>query len=236
MIIDGDLCTGCEACCEYCPVNAIGMDADLAYIDLELCTECNNCLRADVCPTEAIFQNEIAWPRSIRNIFSDPISVFKETGVSGRGTEESKTNDVTHRFKKGEVGFSLDVGRPNAGGVKLREVDKISREIAKLGVSFDPDNPLTYLMADTKTGKLKEDVLDEFVVSAIIEFKTPLTQCVEIVKTLEEISDRVNTVFSVGVISRVEEDWSIPAQIALQDAGFPVRPQGKTTLNLGRCD
>jgi len=236
MIIDGDLCTGCEACCEYCPVNAIGMDADLAYIDLELCTECNNCLRADVCPTDAIFQNEIAWPRSIRNIFSDPISVFKETGVSGRGTEESKTNDVTHRFKKGEVGFSIDVGRPNAGGVKLREVDKISREIAKLGVSFDPDNPLTYLMADTKTGKLKEDVLDEFVVSAIIEFKTPLTQCVEIVKTLEEISDRVNTVFSVGVISRVEEDWSIPAQIALQDAGFPVRPQGKTTLNLGRCD
>jgi NAD-dependent dihydropyrimidine dehydrogenase PreA subunit len=232
MIIDRDLCTGCEACCEYCPVNAIGMDADLAYIDLELCTECNNCLRADVCPTDAIFQNEIAWPRSIRNIFSDPISVFKETGVSGRGTEESKTNDVTHRFKKGEVGFSIDVGRPNAGG----EVDKISREIAKLGVSFDPDNPLTYLMADTKTGKLEEDVLDEFVVSAIIEFKTPLTQCVEIVKTLEEISDRVNTVFSVGVISRVEEDWSIPAQIALQDAGFPVRPQGKTTLNLGRCD
>jgi hypothetical protein len=217
-------------------VKAIGMDADLAYIDLELCTECNNCLRADVCPTDAIFQNELAWPRSIRNIFSDPISVFEETGVSGRGTEESKTNDVTHRFKKGEVGFSLDVGRPNAGGVKLREVDKISREIAKLGVSFDPDNPLTYLMADTKTGKLKEDVLDEFVVSAIIEFKTPLTQCVEIVKTLEEISDRVNTVFSVGVISRVEEDWSIPAQTVLQNAGFALRPQGKTTLNLGRID
>jgi hypothetical protein len=91
-------------------------------------------------------------------------------------------------------------------------------------------------MADTKTGKLKEDVLDEFVVSAIIEFKTPLTQCVEIVKTLEEISDRVNTVFSVGVISRVEEDWSIPAQTVLQNAGFALRPQGKTTLNLGRID
>lgn len=236
MIIDRDLCTGCEACCEYCPVNAIGMDEDLADIDQELCTECNNCLRADVCPTDAIVQNELVWPRTIRNIFSDPISVFKETGVSGRGTEESKTNDVTHRFKKGEVGFSIDVGRPNAGGVKLREVDKISREIAKLGVSFDSDNPLTYLMADTKTGKLKKDVLDEFVVSAIIEFKTPLNQCTEIVKKLEEISDRVNTVFSVGVISRVEEDWSIPAQTVLQNAGFTLRPQGKTTLNLGRTD
>jgi hypothetical protein len=193
-------------------------------------------MRADVCPTDAIVQNELVWPRTIRNIFSDPISVFKETGVSGRGTEESKTNDVTHRFKKGEVGFSIDVGRPNAGGVKLREVDKISREIAKLGVSFDSDNPLTYLMADTKTGKLKEDVLDEFVVSAIIEFKTLLNQCTEIVKKLEEISDRVNTVFSVGVISRVEEDWSIPAQTVLQNAGVTLRPQGKTTLNLGRVD
>ena len=236
MIIDRNLCIGCEACCEYCPVNAIGMDADQAYIDQELCTECNNCLRADVCEVDAIVQNELVWPRTIRNIFSDPITVFKETGVAGRGTEESKTNDVTHRFKKGEVGFSIDVGRPNAGGVKLREVDKISREIAKLGVSFDSDNPLTYLMADTKTGKLKEDVLDEFVVSAIIEFKTPLNQCIEIVKTLEEISDRVNTVFSVGVISRVEENWSIPAQIVLQNAGFTLRPQGKTTLNLGRTD
>jgi len=105
-----------------------------------------------------------------------------------------------------------------------------------LGVSFDPDNPLTYLMADTKTGKLKKDVLDEFVVSAIIEFKTQLNQCTEIAQKLEEIADRVNTVFSVGVISRVEEDWSIPAQTVLQNAGFTLRPQGKTTLNLGRTD
>ena len=117
MIIDNDLCIQCEACIEYCPANAIGIEDDEARIDQELYTECNNCLRADVCPVDAIVQNELVWPRTIRNIFSDPISVFKETGVSGRGTEESKTNDVTHRFKKGEVGFAIDVGRPNAGGV-----------------------------------------------------------------------------------------------------------------------
>ena len=234
MIIDNDLCIQCEACIEYCPVNAIGIEDHEIRIDGDLCTECNNCLRVDVCPVDAIVQNELAWPRTIRNIFSDPISVFKETGVSGRGTEESKTNDVTDRFKKGEVGFAIDVGRPNAGGVKLREVDAISRELAKLNVSFDPDNPLTYLMEDKKTGKLKEEVLDEHVVTAIIEFKTPLGKCEEIVRKLEAVSQNINTVFSVGVISRVEDDWSIPAKEVLENAGYRIRPHGKTTLNLGR--
>ena len=234
MIIDQELCIGCEACIEYCPAEAIGMEDDQASIDQEFCTECNNCLRVDVCPVDAIVQNELAWPRTIRNIFSDPISVFKETGVSGRGTEESKTNDVTGRFKKGDIGFAVDVGRPNAGGVKLRDVEIISQELAKLGVSFDQDNPLTYLMADLKTGKLKEAVLDEFVVSAIIEFKTPLERCEKIVKKLDEISQHINTVFSVGVISRVEDDGSIPAKAVLEKAGYPARPHGKTTLNLGR--
>jgi len=210
------------------------MEGDQASIDPEFCTECNNCLRVDVCPVDAIVQNELVWPRTIRNIFSDPISVFKETGVSGRGTEESKTNDVTDRFKKGDIGFAVDVGRPNAGGVKLRDVEIISQELAKLGVSFDPDNPLTYLMADLKTGKLKEAVLDEYVVSAVMEFKTSLERCEEIVKKLDEISQHVNTVFSVGVISRVEDDGSIPAKAVLEKAGYPVKPHGKTTLNLGR--
>jgi Fe-S-cluster-containing hydrogenase component 2 len=234
MIIDTDICIQCEACIEYCTVRAIGIEDGETRIDQELCTECNNCLRVDVCPVDAIVQNELVWPRTIRNIFSDPISVFKETGVSGRGTEESKTNDVTDRFKKREVGFAIDVGRPNAGGVKLREVEAISQELAKLNVSFDPYNPLTYLMEDTKSGKLKEEVLDEHVVTAIIEFKTPLDNCEEIVKKLEIISQNINTVFSVGVISRVEDDWSIPAKEILENAGYRIRPQGKTTLNLGR--
>jgi len=235
MIINRDLCIGCEGCLEYCPVNAIRVEDEQTTIDQDLCTECGNCLRSGICPVDAIVRNELAWPRTIRNIFSDPISVFKETGVSGRGTEESKTNDVTNRFKKGEVGFAIDVGRPNAGGIRLREVEKICTELSTLNISYDPDNPLSYLMKDHQTGELKDEVLDEFVVSAIIEFKTPLARCAEVVKKLEEISHHINTVFSVGVISCIDEDWTIPAAKILEGAGYEIRPNGKTTLNLGRA-
>jgi Fe-S-cluster-containing hydrogenase component 2 len=236
MIIDQEKCTGCEQCIEYCPVSAIRIEDEKANINQDLCAECGNCYRVNVCPTDAIFRNELVWPRTIRNIFSDPISVFQETGVSGRGTEESKTNDVTNRFKKGEVGFTIDVGRPNAGGVKLREVEKICLQLSsRLDIHYDPNNPLTYLMEDPKTGELKEEVLDEFVVSAIIEFKVPLNQCPEVVKVLENISHHIDTVFSIGIISRVDEDGTIPAAKILEEEGFQIRPNGKTTLNLGRA-
>ncbi|MEW6672201.1 MAG: 4Fe-4S dicluster-binding protein [Thermodesulfobacteriota bacterium] len=234
MIIDADLCIGCEDCITYCPVAAISMDGEHATVDAGRCTECNNCFRAGVCPVDAIVQNEMEWPRSIRNIFSDPISVCKETGVSGRGTEESKTNDITNRFKSGEVGFAVDVGRPNAGGVKLKEVEEITTALAGLNLTFDPDNPLTYLMEDHRTGKLKAEVLAEMVISAIIEFRVPLDRCADVVKTLEGIGRRVDTVFSVGVISRVEDNGRIPARDAIEAAGYRFMPNGKTTLALGR--
>lgn len=234
MRIDREICIGCEACLEYCPVCAIEMEEDKAKIDQGLCAECGNCFRSKICPVEAIVKEELVFPRTIRNIFSDPISVFQETGVSGRGTEESKTNDVTNRFKIGQVGFTVDVGRPNAGGVRLREVETICRELSKLDIVFDPDNPLTYLMEDSKTGTLRREVLDESVISAIIEFKTPLERCVEVMKALETISHHIDTAFSVGVISRVGEDGMIPAALLLEKEGFQIRPNGKTTLNLGR--
>ena len=236
MLIDQELCIGCGECIPYCPVSAISLTGELADINQPLCAECGNCLRSGVCPVEAIVRNDLEWPRTIRNIFSDPISVFAETGVSGRGTEESKTNDVTNRFKKGEVGFTVDVGRPNVGGVWLKEVDFICRALAEIGITFDPHNPVTYMMKDPKQGSLKPEVIGEHVVSAVVEFKCPLENCAIVAKKLAEIGSHVETVFSVGVISRVEEDLSIPAAERLKQAGFQIRSNGKTTLNLGRAN
>ncbi len=38
-----------------------------------------------------------------------------------------KTNDVTERYKKDELGISIDVGRPNRG-TTFREIEKITIE------------------------------------------------------------------------------------------------------------
>jgi NAD-dependent dihydropyrimidine dehydrogenase PreA subunit len=234
MIIDEEKCVGCGECVKFCTVSAIRLREEIAKIDQEHCAECGNCLRVRVCPVEAISQNQIEWPRTIRNIFSDPISVFKETGVSGRGTEEMKTNDVTGRFKKGEVGFAVDVGRPNGGGIYLREVEKITKALAPLGVEFEKDSPLTYLFEDAVKGTLKKEILDEFVVSAIVECKTGLDNCVRVFRRLEEVAKEVNTIFSVGVISIVDDDGTIPARAVMEREGVRFASRGKTNVALGR--
>ena len=234
MKIDKEKCTGCGECIQYCTVSAIRLKEKKGIIDPDRCAECGNCRRVKVCPTDAIFQDPIEWPRTIRNIFSDPISVFKETGVSGRGTEEMKTNDVTGRFQKGEVGFAVDVGRPNGGGVRLREVEKITRALAPLGVEFEKNSPIAYLFEDPGKGTLKKEILDELVVSAVIEFKTGLEMTIQVLRKLETVSGEIDTVFSLGVISAVEEDGTIPVRGLLEREKIFVSPRGKTNVGLGR--
>ncbi|KXS42248.1 4Fe-4S binding protein [Methanolobus zinderi] len=52
-IVDKDLCTGCGACVDSCPVEAISMnDQDLAEVDAEACVDCGDCV--EICPVEAI--------------------------------------------------------------------------------------------------------------------------------------------------------------------------------------
>jgi len=49
--VDTEKCTGCEACVEVCPVEAITIENGVAVISDD-CTECGACV--DECPTGAI--------------------------------------------------------------------------------------------------------------------------------------------------------------------------------------
>ncbi len=204
-----------------------------AFIDLGQCVECYACLRSGICPTNAIKVTPLEWPREIRHAFSAVRSLHKSTNVPGRGTEEMKTNDVTGRYKKGYVGISVEMGRPGVG-TSFRDVEKVAMAVSKHGVEFEPLNPVTSLMVDRKTGKLNPEILNERSLSAIIEFLIKEDQFPQVITTLKEVSGQIETVFTVGAISKIDEKDRIPLKDLMDQKGLFYRINGKVNLGLGK--
>ena len=232
MRIDEDACISCGECLPYCPMEAIELET-FAVVDQDECVDCGLCLRSSVCPVDAIIYEEAPWPRSLRAALSNPTIVHKNTGIPGRGTEEMKTNDVTGMFKRGEVGIGLEFGRPGIG-TRLRDVDKVAQVMAKVGAQFRRENPVTFLMEDASTGRLKREILSEKVLSAILEFALPIEKMKDALIALKAVANEVDTVFSVECINVVEPDGSIPMDKILSELGIPRYINGKTNVGLGR--
>ncbi len=187
----------------------------------------------DVCPTAAFEPEDLQWPRVVRRAFSDPRATHESTGVQGRGTEEVKTNDVTGRVQWGEVGFTIEFGRPGVG-VWLRDIQKMTWALAKAGVAFEKKNPFTLLMSDVSTGTLRPDVLDEKVLSAIVEIKVKVDQTQQIIELVHEVEKDVDTVVALGVGTRCDEEGEekLVAPI-LERMGYKLE-RAKTNMGLGR--
>jgi NAD-dependent dihydropyrimidine dehydrogenase PreA subunit len=230
-----DKCIGCLRCIDYCSVGAIHKvpDERLVGVDEEECVECGICLRSKCCPVEALEQPELQWPRTLRAEFSDPTITHPSTGVGGRGTEEMKTNDVTGRYPRGFVGMAVEMGRPSIGA-RFYDLEKVQMALAKLGVHFEEANPVQHLVTNKKTGKLRKDVLNEKVLSAIIEFGTTPEKVPAVLDTLRQVSQEIDCVFSLDLCSLVEQDGSQPVADIARQAGATLRPNGKTNMGLGR--
>jgi hypothetical protein len=186
----------------------------------------------DICPTSAFEPNELTWPRVVRRAFSDPRVPHESTGVSGRGTEEVKTNDVSNRIGVGEVGFTIEFGRPGVGA-RFSEIQEMARELAKAGVSFEKNNPIATLMTDTKTGDIRSDILNEKVLSAILEIKTDISRVEEIIRIVWSVEKRLNTVVAIGVGTRCDEngDENVVAPV-LKRLGYDLI-RAKTNVGFG---
>jgi ferredoxin len=261
--ISTDRCVACGNCVPVCPVGAIDIDPSIsrAVVDQDRCVECFTCYRGlstehlnptlvrtlrktlalfrvrfdpepDVCPTSAIEPQELSWPRIVRRAFSDPLVPHESTGIHGRGTEEVKTNDVTFRVGEGEAGFTIEFGRPTVTA-RFADISRMTEALAKTGVDFEKKNPVTHLMPDPRTGRIREDVMNERVLSAIVEIKTPLARVPEILRTVTEVARGLDTVVSIGVSTRCSPDGKSALEEVLRREGYPFW-RGKTNLGLGR--
>jgi ferredoxin len=187
----------------------------------------------DVCPTAAFAPDELSWPRVVRRAFSDPRVPHESTGVEGRGTEEVKTNDVSGRVKVGEVGFTIEFGRPGVG-VWFRDMQKMCRALAEAGVSFEKKNPVTSLMSDVPTGTIREDIQNEKVLSAIVEIKVPVERTEEIIRLVWKVEKEIDTVVAIGVGTRCDENGEDPVVAPiLEKLGYKLE-RAKTNIGLGR--
>jgi ferredoxin len=264
MKINSDKCVACGNCTYVCPMGAIYVDpaTKRSTINRDECVECYSCFNGlsqehlnptivrtmrkvfqmlrlrfdpepDVCPTAAFEPDELVWPRVVRRAFSDPRVPHESTGVQGRGTEEVKTNDVSGRVKVGEVGFTIEFGRPGLGA-RFFEIEKMSMALAKLGVHFEKKNPVTSLMSDTTTGKIREDILNEKVLSAILELKTTIDRTEEIIRAVWEVEKQIDTVVTIGVGTRCDEkgDETVVAPV-LEKLGYTLN-RANTNIGLGR--
>ncbi|RPI09124.1 MAG: 4Fe-4S ferredoxin [Zetaproteobacteria bacterium] len=242
MKIDAGKCIGCGKCRSYCTMlgGVMRFERDrknqtrIYYvIDEDECVECSVCLRSGCCPTEALHQPELVWPRTVRKNFSDPLKIHPETRIPGRGTEEMKTNEVTGRYRRGMYGMAFELGRPGVGA-RFRDVEKVAMALAALGIGFEENNPVTKLMADRKQGRINPEVLDEKVLSAIVEFMIPADKLPEVLSVLDRVSREIDTVFSGDIIARVGEDGSVPYAREIAARGRFLSINGKSNVGLGR--
>ena len=233
IVVDRSSCHWCGTCVEVCPVGALRVvPPGACTVDADACVECRACVRGGVCANGALSAVADPWPRSLRQLFSDPLVEHAATGVPGRGTEEMKTNDVTARFGAGEVGLLLDVGRPGLGA-RLADVELLTVALAAEGLRVETCNPTSALVADPATGRLRPDVLDERVLSLVLEYTVPLARLATVLACLRRACATLPTVCSVGLVSLVGPDDGLPVLPALAALGLEVSANAKVNLGFG---
>ena len=78
------------------------------------------------------------------------------------------------------------------------------------------------------------DILDEFIISGILEIIVPIEKAEEILNVILDSARHIDTVFSLDMVSRVDAQDRIPALEIRDNMHLPYRVNCKTNVGLGR--
>ena len=92
---------------------------------------------------------------------------------------------------------------------------------------------MTHFMSDKTTGKLRDDILGEKAISAIIEGKCKLERLPEVLKVLQDVAGTLDTVFTVEVITKVPPEGEVPIDPVLKKMGMWYSINSKNNMGLG---
>ena len=106
--------------------------------------------------------------------------------------------------------------------------------MAAFGVEFETCNPTTSLMSDPASGKFKDELLNEKVISAILEFSVRQETLPGVLEAIKGVAGQVECVFTVCVACKADADETVSSYKYLDQAGVWYAPNGKTNVGLGR--
>nr|MBC8247301.1 hypothetical protein [Deltaproteobacteria bacterium] len=104
---------------------------------------------------------------------------------------------------------------------------------AGIGYEMAEENPVTHFMEDKNTGKLRDDVLNEKATSAIIEGKCKLEKLPEALRALQEAAKKVESVFTVEVITKVTPEGEVPIKPVLEEMDIWYSLNSKNNVGIG---
>jgi hypothetical protein len=88
-------------------------------------------------------------------------------------------------------------------------------------------------MIDTRTGDLRTDIINEKILSAIVEIKTSIKEVERVLEIVEEVGERIDTVTAVGISTRCDDGEDNVLAPLLDKLGY-YYSRAKTNMGLGR--
>ena len=224
MQIDPNKCVACSNCVPVCPMGAIYVDPQInrATINYDECVECGTCHRMS---GEHLNPTMVRTVRKLAKFFRFRFEPEPDVcPTSAFVMEELEWPRIARRV------FSDPLVEHKSTGIKGRGTEAL----AKLGVTFEPKNPISHLMTDKSQGTIQEDILNEKILSAIVEIKTTIHEVSNVLDTVMEVAKTIDTVVALGVSTRCGENGEDPVLAPLlEELGYEFE-RAKTNMGLGR--